>query len=69
MFIRIANAITIKIAKRKIRTNLNVIQTREQKLRAILKTSQDTQIATTKNYKYQHFNARIFLKKICLFLK
>lgn len=44
----IANATTIKITSGKIRTNLNITQIRENKVRAIIETSTDTQIQTTK---------------------
>ncbi|WXG39446.1 MAG: hypothetical protein WED07_01205 [Candidatus Freyarchaeum deiterrae] len=44
----IANATTIKITKGKIKTNQNITQTRENKVRAIIETSPDIQITTTK---------------------
>lgn len=45
---QIANATTIKITNGKIKTSVNITKTREHKVRAIIETSPDTQIATTK---------------------
>ncbi|MEM3565244.1 MAG: tetratricopeptide repeat protein [Candidatus Jordarchaeaceae archaeon] len=44
----IANATTIKITSGRIKTNLNIVQIRENKVRAIIETTPDTQIQTTK---------------------